>query len=56
MPVPLRLDFGHGRTAHIRLPVKQAEETFELPLLLKPVDVEFNVAKSVLAEVKREKW
>lgn len=57
MVVPIRLDFGEGRTAVARIMVSGPDTEAELPLLpLRPETVQFNPFEAVLAETKTEVW
>lgn len=56
MMVPVFIDFGKGQHAVVRLPVKDSERVYDIPVPLVPVDVNFNLGGAVLAEVKKEKF
>ena len=57
MYVPVTVDFGGDRLARLRLKVKGATSTLDLPLLdQKPKAVRFNDLEGVLAEVKEVPW
>jgi hypothetical protein len=49
MPVPLYIDFGNGRYAVHRMLVDEPQETIRIPLPEKPLNVQFNFQRAVLA-------
>ncbi len=55
MPVPMRVDFGGGKTGEVLLPVRQAEETFQVPLSARPRKLELNPDNAVLARMRHHK-
>ncbi len=52
MPVPVKLDFGKGKTAQVVVLVDEPIETFSIPVPQKPRKVEFNAGRAVLARIK----
>ncbi len=57
MPVPIRIDFGDGRIAWVRVQIQGARSEFELPLMERaPKAVVFNDLQSVLCRVEQVKW
>lgn len=52
MPVPVRVDYGGGRTGQFVLPVDRPERTFQVPLSGRPRRLEFNPDYAVLARVR----
>ncbi len=55
MPVPMRVDFGGGKTGEVLLPVRQGEETFQVPLSARPRKLELNPDNAVLARMRHHK-
>ncbi len=57
MYVPVKIDFGDGKMARLRVLVRGAHSEQALPLLpLKPKGVVFNDLESVLCDVKEVDW
>ncbi len=57
MVVPVKIDFGDGKAARVRVLVRGAESEQQLPLMpLEPKKVIFNDLESVLCEVDTERW
>jgi aminopeptidase N len=54
MSVPVAVDFGGGRTDHLRVMVDQPEKTFTLPFAEKPKSLTFNPDSEVLAKVRKD--
>jgi len=52
MPVPVRIDFGGGKSGQAVVLVDKPEETFRIPLPARPKDVELNPDRAVLAIMK----
>ncbi len=52
MPVPVRFDFGKGKTGQVVVLVDEPRETFTIPVPQKPRKVEFNPDRAVLARLK----
>jgi hypothetical protein len=57
MPVPIRIDFGGGRVAWVRVLIEGARSEFDLPLMeVAPTGIVFNDLQSVLCRVENVKW
>lgn len=57
MHVPVKIDFGDGKAARVRVLVRGSESEPQLPLLpLEPKKVIFNDLESVLCEVEEVDW
>ncbi len=54
MSVPVAVDFGNGKTGHLRVMVEDPEKTFPLSFPDKPKSLTFNPDSEVLAKVKRD--
>ncbi len=57
MAVPVKIDFGGGKAARVRVMVRGAESEQVLPLMpLEPEKIIFNDLESVLCEAEEESW
>jgi len=56
MFVPVRVEFGEGRSSVLRIPVNEPEHIFEFSIPMEPTEVIFNHANAVLARVTKENW
>jgi hypothetical protein len=57
MYVPIKIDFGDGKLARLRVLVQGKSGEFDLPLMpMKPEEIVFNDLNSVLCEVDNVSW
>jgi len=56
MFVPVRVEFGEGRSSVLRIPVNEPEHVFEFSIPMEPTEVIFNQANALLARVIKENW
>jgi Peptidase family M1 domain len=54
MSVPVAIDFGGGKTGHLRVLVEDPEKNFSLSFPEKPKSLTFNPDSEVLAKVKKD--